>query len=130
MGLGRLWLWEAANTALAATANVFRAEKEAALRQHFLLGPYAYPTRPAILPRATQSYTKLRDVLAQAPSSIDELDSHEDHLEGETAYFWKEEYMTELFNALIVVIHEHGIEGVGWKSARWEVYDTVCAANS
>jgi hypothetical protein len=134
--LGCLWLWEAANAVFAATANEFGAEhysqseKEAALRLPSLLGPHAYPTRPGTLPPATQSYTKLRNVLARAPSSSDELDSHEDHFEGETTYFWKEEYMAELFNALIAVIHEHGIEGVGWKSARWEVYDTVCAANS
>ncbi|KAJ7840153.1 hypothetical protein B0H13DRAFT_1732197 [Mycena leptocephala] len=127
--LGRLWLWEAANMVFAATANefgvehYFPSEKEAALRLPSLLGPNAYPTRPGTLPPATQSYTKLRSVLAQAPSTRDELDSYEDHVE-ETTYFWKEEYMAELFNALIAVIHEHGIEGVGWKSARWEVYDT------
>jgi hypothetical protein len=33
--------------------------------------------------------------------------------------------MTELFAALTAVITEHGLGDAGWKSARWEVCDTV-----
>ncbi|KAJ6577600.1 hypothetical protein B0H19DRAFT_1252930 [Mycena capillaripes] len=133
--LDRVWLWEAANRALAVNANESGAEryskkeKEIVLAKPRLLDATAYPTRPASLPPASRSYTRLREVLARAASLSDEetrddLEMHEDHVEGETTYFWKADYMVDLFNSLIAIIGEHGIEGAGWKSARWEVYDT------
>ncbi|KAJ7608031.1 hypothetical protein DFH06DRAFT_1379335, partial [Mycena polygramma] len=128
--LHRLWLWEVANTGLNVPNGryFFTSEKAAALGQPFLLSPQAYPPRPSLLPPGSPSYAKFREVLSRATSVNDEatreeLDMHEDHFEGDTTYFWNAAYMAELFTSLLAIITEHGIEGAGWKSARWEVYD-------
>ncbi|KAJ7183438.1 hypothetical protein C8R46DRAFT_1307999 [Mycena filopes] len=132
---GRLWLWEAANDILAASANEFgderlsAAEKQVALADPFLVAPNAYPPRPAALAPGSPSYDRLREVLTRAPSKHDpktrgQLEIHENMFEGVTMYYWNHAYMVELFSSLIAVIEEHGIEGIGWKSARWEVYHT------
>ncbi|KAJ7152888.1 hypothetical protein C8R46DRAFT_1302234 [Mycena filopes] len=118
----RLWLWEAANDVLAASANEFGderlslAEKQAALAHPFLTGPNAYPPRPAALAPASPSYSRRR--------TVGFLEIHENMFEGVTTYYWKHGFMVELLSSLIAVIEEHGIEGIGWKSARWEVYHT------
>ncbi|KAJ7769963.1 hypothetical protein B0H16DRAFT_1776964 [Mycena metata] len=133
--IGRLWLWEAANDVLAASADAFgnerlsAREKQAALGDASLTGPAAYPLRPASLAPASPAYTVFREVLALAPSKHDkktrgQLELNENLFQAETIYYWSQDYMVELFNSLIAVITEHGIEGIGWKSARWEVYDT------
>ncbi|KAJ7480704.1 hypothetical protein FB451DRAFT_1171296 [Mycena latifolia] len=101
-GLGHpIWLWTSVNEALNATADelygVLR-EKAVALR--------------------------LCEVLPRRES---EVECDEDPIDGELNYFWNKVYMTELFNTLIAVIRDYSIEGVGWKSARWEVYGAVCS---
>ncbi|KAJ7448603.1 hypothetical protein B0H11DRAFT_2332968 [Mycena galericulata] len=121
--LGRLWLWLAANKGIELRDDVRGRDKETALEHRSLTGPDAYPRRPALVAPDSFSYIQLRGVLSRAASDQDHLDSYEDHCEGETTWSWKKSYMEELFKALIAVIYEHGIEGVGWKSARWEVYD-------
>ncbi|KAJ7480739.1 hypothetical protein FB451DRAFT_1394810 [Mycena latifolia] len=116
-GLGHLWLWKSANQALNATAHKLHGdrytlgEKAVALR---VLGADPYPPRPTSLPLASVSYTQLREVLSRGES---EVESDEDLIEWEMDYFWNQEYMADLFTALIGVIGEHGIKGVGWKSA-------------
>ncbi|KAJ7036739.1 hypothetical protein C8F04DRAFT_1336168 [Mycena alexandri] len=132
---GRLWLWEAANDVLAASGGEFGDErlssrqKEAALSDPFLTDPHAYPLRPAFVAPASPSYIEFRQVLARAPSKHNretrgQLQLNDDIFQGETIYHWKQDYMVELFDSLIAIIIEHGIEGIGWKSARWEVYYT------
>ena len=38
---------------------------------------------------------------------------------------WNRDYCNEVFHVLIEVVKEHGVGDEGWRSARWEVYDTV-----
>ncbi|KAJ6546696.1 hypothetical protein DFH09DRAFT_1170781 [Mycena vulgaris] len=124
--LGRTWLWDAANRALMSPPDVpvgqrySPHQKAGVLKDSFLTDPRSYPHRPACLAPTSSSYAKLRDLLARAEDQVEE---HEDGCTEETAYYWQPECADELFKALIAVIEEHGIEGAGWKSARWEVYD-------
>ncbi|KAJ7132649.1 hypothetical protein C8R46DRAFT_970636 [Mycena filopes] len=136
----RLWLWDAANKAVILDAQTYfdssaarytPSETLAALRAFAtsLEGSGDYPARPAFPPSSSASYNKLRDILERAASTADEetcdeVEEVEDPFSEEMSVHWKAPYMTDLFGALIAVIGEHGIKGVGWESARWEVYDT------
>ncbi|KZT40631.1 hypothetical protein SISSUDRAFT_1043961 [Sistotremastrum suecicum HHB10207 ss-3] len=90
-----------------------------------------YPTRPPRL-SDSPSVSNLRAVLRQAPTLIGKTDKEKKAQffsfpgithEGEDwiEYYWKKEYLTELFDALIGVLEEQPEEG--WKAVRWEVYD-------
>ncbi|KZT40630.1 hypothetical protein SISSUDRAFT_1043959 [Sistotremastrum suecicum HHB10207 ss-3] len=133
------WLWTACNEDLDWwEANVeegasydFKEKRADALRlaKRRLVDRERYPARSALLPPSL-SVSYLRAVLSQAPTSAglseEEKDARfsvvRDNIHDSwTEYYWKQDYLTPLFEALIGVIEEHGIEG--WKSVRWEVYD-------
>ncbi|KAJ7267953.1 hypothetical protein C8J57DRAFT_1469324 [Mycena rebaudengoi] len=88
----------------------------------------SYPPRPTLTPPSSSSFDLLRDVLSRAASLNDATTREQlevyDSYDGYSFHFWNEAYMTELFTALAAVITEHGLGDAGWKSARWEVYDT------
>ncbi|KAJ7876506.1 hypothetical protein B0H14DRAFT_2568219 [Mycena olivaceomarginata] len=74
------------------------------------------------------SYDALRELLDPAPSLstrgwLHRLVLHE-CCGGRRLWLWDEEYMDEVFSALIAIIADHGTGEDGWMNARWEVYDT------
>ena len=50
----------------------------------------------------------------------------EEDFQGTPDVSWGEEYLQDLFLALVDVIKERGVGKSGWESIRWEVYDKVC----
>lgn len=96
-----------------------------------------YPPRPPSTHVSTESpwMRALRKTLAEAPR----ISPHsEDPLEGivyfgrtpigstlTSLYDWNDAYLLRVFAAMAAVVDAHGLEEVGWASARWEVYDTV-----
>ena len=128
------WLWRTCNDALDKVGisdwdvenhGLSKQQREKALTSALKTLVPDYPARPDSLLSPSRSVDKLRDVLDRAPKGTDDKDmeSWEDGFSGETDYYWSNAYLEQLFQALIDVIEEHGIEG--WRNARWEVYDKV-----
>ena len=129
------WLWTVCNRILdrqACEKNTFRRvtliEREIAMRRALQQLVPLYPSRPERLLSSSPSVDQLRVVLFHAPRNDED---HSPTPEGIKAtldpvndYAWTDEYLTELFEALISVIEEHGASG--WRYVRWEVYDKVC----
>jgi len=119
-----IWLWESCNKALPTDDDYgYRrsSERQSALASVFWPSSRIgqYPLRPSFTLPSSTSVNALRSVLAVASDEVDSSSSYD----GDTSYFWKAEYRERLFQALIVVINEHGLEHGGWKSVRWLVYD-------
>ncbi|KAJ6507167.1 hypothetical protein C8R47DRAFT_1066060 [Mycena vitilis] len=99
--MGQAWLWEAANRG---TPHLYMEEGSPSL----LRLAYSYPRWPETSQIFSDSFT-----IVGATNRHNVRTSTRD-----------ENYLEVLFKALITVIREHGEDG--WKSARWEVYDTYC----
>ncbi|KAG6918049.1 hypothetical protein DXG01_016705 [Tephrocybe rancida] len=88
-----------------------------------------YPPRPESLLPASSSVKALRKVLNLAAAYREWDDgpprivSDEDEDGGRSAE-WSEAYVSEIYEALGVVTDRHGLGDDGWKTVRWEVYDT------
>ena len=91
-----------------------------------------YPSRPRETLAATPPVEALREILARAPELPEHLHAEgvvngiyasTDWATGNSHHEWCDEYLADLYKALIEVIKSHGIEG--WKIIRWEVYDKV-----
>lgn len=115
------WLWEACNKALDDLPIPWTERK---LWQPFSVTKIVHALNHILLALFHVSsclrQSRLRSVLEGAS---DEIDENEDGFSGYTFYFWKANYKESLFQALIGVIDEHGLEG--WKNVRWLVYDKV-----
>ncbi|KIJ57312.1 hypothetical protein M422DRAFT_63060 [Sphaerobolus stellatus SS14] len=70
---------------------------------------------------SSSSFQTLREVLERASTN---LIVESDGFTGEEIRYWKNQYLMEVFSALIGIIKSHGVGEDGWKSARWIVYDT------
>ncbi|KZT40632.1 hypothetical protein SISSUDRAFT_1043962 [Sistotremastrum suecicum HHB10207 ss-3] len=133
------WVWRACHQHVEWRARMsysFGSSEPTELRGDLLRSATAfvqqerYPVRLPLLPESP-SVSNLRAVLLRAPSLIGlsykqtelQFSSFTGNDRGEewTEYCWKKEYLTELFDALVGVLNEHGEEG--WKAVRWEVYD-------
>ncbi|KAJ7680806.1 hypothetical protein DFH06DRAFT_1120408 [Mycena polygramma] len=109
--MGQGWLWEAANRG---TPHLYMKEGSPSL----LMIACSYPRRPETSQILfSDSFTRLINVLERGG---DESMQCENGCKGYK--YWDEHYLEVLFEALITVIRVHGEDG--WKSARWEVYDT------
>ncbi|EJD48628.1 hypothetical protein AURDEDRAFT_162083 [Auricularia subglabra TFB-10046 SS5] len=76
-----------------------------------------YPVRrEEPLPQPSSSFEALLSVLAEAGPAGQTPRTQD----GATVY-WPNSYLARVFDALVEVIDEHGLEG--WARARWEVYD-------
>ncbi|KAJ7209942.1 hypothetical protein C8J57DRAFT_1200744 [Mycena rebaudengoi] len=122
------WLWDSGNEALERHYYSYtQSAKDEAFIALFNTAD-SYPPRPTLTPPSSSSFDLLRDVLSRAASLNDATTREQlevyDSYDGYSFHFWNEAYMTELFTALAAVITEHGLGDAGWKSARWEVYDT------
>ncbi|TEB35377.1 hypothetical protein FA13DRAFT_1811097 [Coprinellus micaceus] len=77
-----------------------------------------------VLDMSPSSFT-LREVLDRAPGLGSDGDQNVDIVQhwpsGDKHAYWTNPYYTEVFQALIGVIREHGI--TGWKDAQWTVHD-------
>ncbi|EKM54317.1 uncharacterized protein PHACADRAFT_210127 [Phanerochaete carnosa HHB-10118-sp] len=123
------WLWRACNKKLDKIGDsefnfeyhgLKKQQREKALRTALATLVPKYPPRPDSLLPSSPSVDKLRDVLSRTPKSSDDedMESWEDGPTGDTDYYWSDRYLEQLFQALIDVIEEHGIEG--WENVRWE----------
>jgi hypothetical protein len=84
-----------------------------------------------VLDMSPSSFT-LREVLDRAPGLGSDGDQNVDIVQhwpsGDKHAYWTNPYYTEVFQALIGVIREHGI--TGWKDAQWTVHDAVSGSGS
>lgn len=84
-----------------------------------------------VLDMSPSSFT-LKEVLDRAPGLGSDGDQYVDVVQhwpsGDKHAHWTNPYYTEVFQALIGVIREHGI--TGWKDARWTVHDAVSGSGS
>ncbi|KAG6916581.1 hypothetical protein DXG01_006230 [Tephrocybe rancida] len=118
------WIWDKC------IEELDRHGAEGYLREHYLKLALTtlptYPRRPSVVAAETPSVAALREILSRAPDSTDHPNMEEFPDLGETFHDWSSSYVTEIYNALSVVIKELGVDSPGgWHSVRWEVYDTV-----
>ncbi|TBU37333.1 hypothetical protein BD309DRAFT_876654 [Dichomitus squalens] len=96
--------------------------------------PIRYIEKPAQDVAPSLYIATLRSVLAAAPiaprfgsqawgTPVAGLDFCE--ADGHPRYEWCASYLQRIFKALCTVISKHGIGNEGWRSIRWEVYETV-----
>lgn len=142
------WLWDKCDKALRipesaedymlesfATYRINPQQRETALTlviDNLPRGLELYPPRPDDKLPASTSVDALRSVLEDAPMVSNGsvgvqkyLQHHFDGFTGVSSFEWTEEYRSMIFDALIAVVNEHGLEEGGWKTVRWEVYDKV-----
>ncbi|KAG6809012.1 hypothetical protein H0H92_001974 [Tricholoma furcatifolium] len=89
-----------------------------------------YPLRPDSLLPDSPSISALREILAYAPrwdghSEMKGVDFQYDESRTVSGADWAVGYAFRVYDALSLVIDNHGLGDDGWRSVRWEVYDTV-----
>jgi hypothetical protein len=122
------WLWAECNMYADKDITLIPKQRYIALRAAPKTLPL-YPPRPTDLTNLTSpSIDILQEVLGRAPDSTAEpteglATTSNPSEDGHTV--WGDEYLDDLFTALIGVVRDDGLGEDGWRTIRWLVYDTV-----
>ncbi|KAH6919082.1 hypothetical protein BKA70DRAFT_1249223 [Coprinopsis sp. MPI-PUGE-AT-0042] len=126
---GDEWLWKACNERIFIQEDSGRRDKYLVTA----LGQLSnYPSRDALPDPLSPLFTALKNILAEAPTmgdygipanNMENVRVDEISWEQDTKYYWSQDYLTRIYQALIDIAYFHGTGPEGWAAARWMVYD-------